>query len=76
MISKKKHSLGKLNAPFLINAIVATKTISQVDIEKNKMFRYTGKLFDNLSQADNGKSSSTLPITIDDEWGETVEKTF
>jgi len=57
-------------------SIVASKSITNVDILKNKTVRYTGKLFDNILTSDDTESPSSFPFSIDDEWGETIDKEF
>jgi hypothetical protein len=56
-------------------SLVASKTISNVFVEKNKTIRYTGRLFDDIIPPVTGQEDS-FSITYDDEWGETIDKTF
>ena len=57
-------------------SVVASKTIDNVDVLKNKTVRYTGKLFDNITPPTPEDPESSFTISIDDEWGETIEKEF
>jgi hypothetical protein len=54
--------------------IIATKAITDVEILKNKIVRYTGKLFDGPDPDPDQPSSFT--ITVNDSWGETIDETF
>ena len=54
---------------------VATKTIENVTIEKNRTTIYRGKLFDNVNSDENIKPSAFL-VSMNDEWGEDINKTF
>ena len=56
---------------------VASKIINDVDILKNKTVRYTGKLFDNIiTPPGNSNPSQSFPVSMNDEWGETIDRTF
>ena len=57
-------------------SIVATKTINNVDVLKNKTVVYTGKLFDNVTPPPGTNPSSSFSISLNDEWGETINKQF
>ena len=59
------------------NLLVVQKTISNVNIEKNKTVIYTGKLFDSLIPIDpNEKISSSFSVSVNDEWGDVINETF
>ena len=57
-------------------SLVTSKVIENVDILKNKTVRYTGKLFDNITPPPDTDPPSSFLITVEDEWGETIEETF
>jgi len=61
------------------NPIIATKTINNVYIERNKTVIYTGKLFDNIivtPEDPNEKVSSSFSVLLNDEWGDVIDETF
>ncbi|MCL1934471.1 MAG: hypothetical protein FWF53_11750 [Candidatus Azobacteroides sp.] len=57
-------------------SFVTSKVIENVDILRNKTVRYSGKLFDNITPPSDTNPSSSFSITGDEEWGETIDKTF
>jgi len=60
-----------------VDLVVAKKTISNVNVEKNKTVIYTGKLFDELTPPNPGeKDPSSFSVSINSEWGDVINERF
>jgi len=57
-------------------SLVASKVINNVDIFKNQTVVYTGKLFDGAVNSSNSNSSTEFTVSINDVWGDTINKQF
>jgi hypothetical protein len=59
--------------PFDESTVITTSTITYLDLRKNKVVRYTGRMF----HLENPSSPpSVFTVTVDDLWGETIEEPF
>jgi hypothetical protein len=59
--------------PFDENTVITASAITYLDIIKNKVIRYTGKMF-HLEKP--GTPPAIFTVTVDDLWGETIEEPF
>ena len=57
-------------------SVVATKTIENVDILKNKTVIYRGNLFDGVVDPGDDSGSASFSFSVNDNWNEDVEKTY